>query len=125
MPLFRYVIVRVTRHWQIVSAPKRIGLFLQSSRQDGAGLAREAQQSGHEVEIAVHQADGELVQVALPCSRTGAGYSDASTKASLSATARGVPPSLSVSRNRATRPSPLRPPSSPAIDKGALIRREA
>ncbi|WP_313292789.1 hypothetical protein [Rhizobium rhizoryzae] len=68
MTLFRYAIVRVNRHWQIVSDRKRIGLFLTAyqAAKTAAGLAREAQQSGHEVEIAVQQAGGELVKVALP-----------------------------------------------------------
>src|SRR5690606_29226300 len=53
MTLFRYAIVRVNRHWQIVSDRKRIGLFLTAyqAAKTAAGLAREAQQSGHEVEI--------------------------------------------------------------------------
>lgn len=72
MAVFRYAIVRVQRHWQIVSERRRIGLFLTADQAASAAarLSHEARLSGHAVELYVQAPGGELIGNIYPTTPT-------------------------------------------------------
>lgn len=63
MAVLRYAVLQVGREWRVVCARRRIGRFATRAQavRAGAGLAREAVASGHEVEFLVQDAAGMLV----------------------------------------------------------------
>jgi len=63
MAILRYAVLQVGREWRVVCARRRMGHFATRTQavEAGARLAREAVQSGHEVEFLVQDRTGFLV----------------------------------------------------------------
>jgi len=63
MAVLRYAVLQVANEWRVVCARRRIGRFETRAQavHAGAGLAREALASGHEVEFLVQDVAGMLV----------------------------------------------------------------